>query len=409
MRKVISLTVLCATLWSLSTAYLIGLLAAAAFGARRRPGTVIAGTPLRLLVLVPAHNEEDVIDGSLAAINALEYPRDRFQVLVIADNCDDGTADVSRAAGATVMVRSDPERRGKGWALAWALERLQDERQRSDAVVFIDADCHPSPNLLRELDGRLRAGCEAVQASYMVSNPDESWSSALRYAAFALMNSVRPLGKDVLGLSCGILGTGFALTWDVLERHPWDAFSLSEDQDYHLGLVAAGVRVRFAPEASVYSAMPTTLRDSHAQNLRWEGGKAELIRRWTPSLLSAGIRGRDPALLHAGMEPVVPPQSMLLAGNAAMACLGAATRSSRLRRIGTLNLLAQAAYVLGGLCLVRAPLGVYRALLLAPLLAAWKLSIHARLALGRGPKGWIPTRSRTGSRLSRQVASTPAT
>lgn len=391
-------TSLCAALLSLPTAYLLGLLGAAVWGSRRRTAIAVAGEPLRLLILVPAHNEENVIGASLATIQSQDYPLDRFEAVVVADNCDDATAEVSRAAGATVLVRRDPERRGKGWALAWALERLRDEPRRSDAVVFVDADCEASPNLLRALDRRLRAGWEAVQASNVVSNPHESWSSALRYAAFSLMDWVRPLGKDALGLSCGIMGTGFALTWDVLERHPWSAFSLSEDHDYHLGLVAAGVRVAFVPEASVSSAMPSTLRGSREQNLRWEGGRIELIRRWTPGLVREGLRRRDPALVHAGMEPVVPPQSLLLAGNAALAAIGAVTRSRRVCRIASVNLLGQLTYVLGGLIFVRAPLVVYRALLMAPLLAAWKVTLCVRVAVGRGPKGWVPTRRPSSGR-----------
>lgn len=405
MPIVTRLTSLCAALLTLPTIYLLGLLAAAARGSRRQPRTPTGGEPLRLLVLVPAHNEEKIIGASLAAIQALDYQRDRFEVVVIADNCEDGTAEVSRAAGGTVLVRSDPDRHGKGWALAWALECLSDDRRRNDAVVFVDADCEPSPNLLRAIDGRLRAGWEAVQASYVVSNPHEAWSSALRYAAFCLMNWVRPLGKDALGLSCGILGTGFAVTCDALERHPWDAYSLSEDHDYHLGLVAAGVRVGFVPEASVSSAMPTTLRDSRQQNLRWEGGRIELIRRWTPTLLREGLRRRDAALVHAAMEAVVPTQSLLLAGNTAIVAIGASMRSSRIFRVATFNLLGQVAYVLGGLALVGAPGVVYRALLMAPLLAAWKLSLHARVAVGRGPKGWVATRS--GGAVAEEVASMP--
>lgn len=395
MRTASHVAFLCAALQSLPTVYLVSLLTAAARGSRRRPQPVAGGDPLRLLVLVPAHNEEKVIGASLAAIQAVDYPHDRFEAVVIADNCDDATAEVSRAAGASVLVRSDPERRGKGWALAWALERMSDERRGSDAVVFVDADCEASPNLLRALEGSLRAGWQAAQAGYVVSNPHESWSSALRYAAFSLINFVRPLGKDVLGLSCGILGTGFALTWNLLERHPWDGWSLSEDHDYHLRLVAAGVRVRYVPEAWVSSAMPTTLRDSRQQNLRWEAGKKNLIRRWTPRLLWAGLRRRNVALIHAGMEPLVPPQSLLLIWNVVIAAIATTTHSRPAFRLAGWNLLGQVAYIGGGLVLVRAPLVVYRALLMAPLLAVWKLTLHARVALGRGPAGWVPTRRGT--------------
>ncbi len=387
--------VVCAGYLSASTAYLLVLLAAAA--GRRQAETGASERRLRLLVLVPAHNEAAIIGDTLASLKRADYPAGRLEAVVVADNCRDRTADVARAAGATVLERFDAERRGKGFALAWALEHLAEDPRRCDAVVFLDADCEPSPNLLTSIAERMEAGAEAVQAGYVVANPGESWTSALRFAAFALMNVVRPSGKGAMGLSCGILGTGFGLTRELLRRRPWESFSLSEDVEYHLRLVAAGERVWFAHEASVRSSMPTSLRTSREQNLRWEGGKWQLVRAWTPRLVRAGVRRRDPVLVHAGLELLVPPQSLLFAGNALLGLAAAAGRSSALVKLALANLLGQGAYVLGGMVLVGAPRSVYRALMLAPLLAAWKVGLQARLALGRGPKGWVATRSPGGS------------
>src|SRR5439155_24472408 len=143
---------------------------------------------------------------------------------------------------------------------------------------LIVADCQVGLNLLAELGWGLQAGACAVQADYVVANPGASWSSVLRFAAFALYNHVRCRGKTALGLSCGLLGTGMAFSRAVVERHDWDALAVAEDWDYHLRLVAAGDSVVFAPEASVTSVMPTTLGQAWNQHLRWEGGQWDAAR-----------------------------------------------------------------------------------------------------------------------------------
>jgi hypothetical protein len=279
---------------------------------------------------------------------------------------------------------------GKGAALAWAFERLLRTRPGAEAVVIVDADCTVAPNLLAAIDGRLRAGARAVQVAYRVGNPEASPIAALRHASFTLVNEVRPLGKATLGLSAGLLGTGMAFTRDLVARHGWTARSLVEDQEQHLALVAAGERVIFAPETAVTSAMPTSLGRSRSQQLRWDAGRAALIRTWTGRLLAAGARRRDTAQVHAALEPLVPPQSLLLALNAA-GCLLTARSGPRLRRLAVANLGAQAGFVVGGLAITRAPAPVWRALALAPALAVWKLGLLTRLWLGRGPTSWVRT------------------
>jgi 1,2-diacylglycerol 3-beta-glucosyltransferase len=370
--------------------YLLALLAAAARGlTRRAPAAAVPGD-LRFAVIVPARDEETSIGETLASLRGLEYPPDRVEPIVVADNCSDRTAKVAAGAGATVWERQGGEVGGKGAALAWALERLLAERPDVDAVVLVDADCTAAPNLLSAVEARLGAGASAVQAVYEVANPDASPAAALRYASFALINLVRPLGKATLGLSCGLFGTGMGFSRELLAHRPWTATSLVEDQEHHLRLVAAGERVAFASETWVRSAMPISLRRSRSQQRRWEAGRWTLVRRWTPRLLGAGLRGRDATRIHSALEPLVPPQSLLLAANAAAAAM-ALRAPGAIRRIALANLAAQTGFVAGGLALARAPTTVWRALAFAPALALWKLGLLARLWLGRGPDRWVRT------------------
>ena len=133
---------------------------------------------LRFDVLVPAHDEAGVIGRCLASLDALDWPRDRFRVVVVADNCGDETAAVARAAGATVLARLEPDVRGKGHALAFAFAWSSAQRF-ADAVVVVDADTEVTSNLLEACAARIERGADAVQAHYGVQHPDAGWRARL--------------------------------------------------------------------------------------------------------------------------------------------------------------------------------------------------------------------------------------
>jgi 1,2-diacylglycerol 3-beta-glucosyltransferase len=386
MRRLLTVA---AALGAAPSVYLLTLLAAAATGRRRSPAD--PGAPLpRFAVVVPAHDEEAGISRAVASLGAMGY-EGGFETIVVADNCTDATADRARAAGATVWERKDPDRPGKGQALAWAFERVLRERSGTRAVAVVDADCTATPDLLAALGRRLAAGARAVQASYVVSNPDEAPAAAARFAGFALINHVRPLGKSVLGVSCGLLGSGMAFDADLLRELPWTAFEVTEDAEYNLRLAAAGVRVEFAPEAGVASPMPTSLDAAAVQRERWAAGTMQLARGTALRMIGAGLAARDANRVHAGVELLMPPQSLLLAGNGALLAAATAVRARRAGALAAGALGGQVGFVLGGLVLVRAPASAYRALALAPLLVARNASLYSRLLRGKRPAGWVRT------------------
>jgi len=90
---------------------------------RRQPPSRSRDLP-RLLFLIPAHNEELLIQSCLASLARLDYPASRFDVLVIADNCTDRTSQIVQQAGVQCLQRSNPKLRGKAHALAWAVSQL---------------------------------------------------------------------------------------------------------------------------------------------------------------------------------------------------------------------------------------------------------------------------------------------
>jgi cellulose synthase/poly-beta-1,6-N-acetylglucosamine synthase-like glycosyltransferase len=144
---------------------------------------------LRFDIIVPAHNEAAVICTTIASLRRIDWPADRFRILVIADNCSDDTAALARAAGASILERFDNTLRGKGYALRAGFERSRNEAW-ADAVAVVDADAEVSGNLLEACAARLEHGAHAVQVHYGVLNPWGSWRTRLLTVAMAAYHVV---------------------------------------------------------------------------------------------------------------------------------------------------------------------------------------------------------------------------
>jgi len=374
---------------ALLAAYLL-LLTLVAWVAPRRPPPP-GPARRRFAVLIPAHDEELVLPRLLRSLDALDYPRDRYEVCVVADNCTDATANIARTFGARVYERVDHAERAKGFALRWLLAQLRSDGRAYDAFVVLDADSVVEPNLLRAFDARLAAGSEVVQAYYSVLNAQASAVAGLRYAALAAVHFVRPMGRSALGLSVGLKGNGMCFSAPVLEQFAWTWFTLAEDVEFHLALVRAGVRVDFAWETCVCADMPVTLAQAASQNQRWEGGRLQLLRSVVPGLLFEGVRRLSPMRIDAALEQLIPPLSIpfVVGGLTFVGALVLGELPAAL--LAGLSVPGQMAYLAASLALVRAPLSAYVALTSAPIYIAWKVGLYARTLVNARAQGWIRT------------------
>src|SRR5688572_23421607 len=152
----------------------------------------------RFVIAIPAHNEELLLPRLLASIRNQDYPSERFDAIVVADNCTDGTAEAARQLGAMVLERMDDARRGKGYAIKWALDSI--DLDKYDAILIIDADCFISPNALKSLDGTMQEE-PIIQCYSGVGNPDESWFTRLLDVSRTINNDIYSSAKQRLGLS----------------------------------------------------------------------------------------------------------------------------------------------------------------------------------------------------------------
>jgi cellulose synthase/poly-beta-1,6-N-acetylglucosamine synthase-like glycosyltransferase len=343
----------------------------------------------RFAVLVPAHDEALVIERALLSLRAQLYPPTGVDIFVVADNCTDTTARLARQTGAIVYERND-DLRAKGHALRWLLERVH-AHGSYDAYVVVDADSVVAPDFLLRMDDRLAAGAAAIQAYYHVLNADASPTAALRESALASLHYLRPLGRAALGLSSGLKGNGMCFSAQMLDVHGWTSAGLAEDVELHLSLVKHGVRVNFAPEAIVRADMPTTLASARSQNIRWEAGRLAALRDEILPLMGTGLARRDPVLIDAAVEQLIPPLSIVMAASAACALVGIAAGNTFVTGAALLGGAGTGLHVLAGLFAVRAPAKAYKALLGAPAYILWKVALYARATVAPRSQPWIRT------------------
>lgn len=344
----------------------------------------------RFAVLIPAHNEAQLLPRLLDDLQAQDYPH--LSVFVVADNCTDDTPNVARARNATVFERHDLTSIGKGYALQWLLERLRPRRDEFDAYAFIDGDCRISSGFFQVMDAHLQRGERSIQASYSALDPFVSGPAILRHLALVLKHDVRSRGKAALGLPCGLFGTGMVFARDVVEQHGWQAFGLAEDAEHQMTLLLSGIRTTHAPDARVWGEMPDSLPSARSQNMRWEAGRLSATRRLGPAILRHAITRRRWKDADALIEQAFPPVSLVGACVVLGALLTLPLRAPAwLTFLAWGNLAAFVTHVVGGLLLWKAPVRAYRALLYLPVFAIWKIAVYTA-ALSPKSRKWEPTR-----------------
>jgi cellulose synthase/poly-beta-1,6-N-acetylglucosamine synthase-like glycosyltransferase len=358
----------------------------------RRPRARADSTGLpRLLFLVPAHNEEPLIESCVRSLLTQRYPADRSTVLVIADNCTDRTAVRARAGGASCLERDDLARPGKPRAIAWALTQL--ELGLHDAVIVIDADTMVDPGFAAAVARASPLNHKVLQAYFDVANPQDS--ALTRMAAVLAAANFRfayPLKRRV-GVNAPLLGNGMCIGAGVLATHGWQAFTIAEDWELYALYTAQGISIESVEDARLFAQEACSLRQSATQRQRWTAGKLTVLIRHVGAL----IRSRRIGLwqkLDAAAELSAPGPVVHLGLAASASVLlwwlhppGAAWLGLAL----WIPIARLAAYALVGLTTQPDPCRAAVAFLFLPVYAVWRLATALISLKMVGDAPWVRT------------------
>jgi cellulose synthase/poly-beta-1,6-N-acetylglucosamine synthase-like glycosyltransferase len=359
---------------------------------KRRVTERVAASSRRTVILVPAHNERSVIVGTLD--NLRGELDEHTSLLVVADNCEDDTPALAEGAGARVVRRVDPTRRGKGYAIEFGLAELA--KDPPEIVVIVDADCRVEKGSIRILAERAQATGRPVQAEYLILPPRLEPRTAVNAVAFLIKNRVRPLGLLRLGLPTQLTGSGMAFPWEVIRKAPAMGAYLVEDMLMGLELARLGSPPLFCPEARVRSELPLRDQAQSGQRRRWEHGHLATLIAHGPRLVREGVARGDLNLLALGLDLLVPPLSLFVLGltivvgcNALATLVGGLGAGPLVLSFGAL--VAVGASVLAAWLSQGRELVPFRYALLVPGYVLWKLPLYFAFAARRKQATWEQT------------------
>ena len=344
-------------------------------------------------ILVPAHNEEMLVGNLCQSLLQVDYPADKYKIFIVADNCNDNTAEICQQYPVQVLERHDPENAGKGQALAWALKQI--DLDKYDTVFMVDADNYVDPAVLQELNKLINSGEQAIQCYNAVGNRDDSWFTQLLFVSRTIGNLLYHEPKFRLGLSSYLMGNGLCFKSELLRERGWTAFSAGEDWEYSVQLIESGIRIGFAAKAKVFHQESRSLNQATSQRLRWSSGRFKIARTLGLRLFTKGIRERNWQLIDASFPLIFPNYSLLinltLAGLALSFIIFSST--SLLFVLFAALLIGQFLLFIAGSTISGSPLKILRAALFAPFFLVWKGVIDILSFTGfYKNKKWVRTR-----------------
>lgn len=272
-------------------------------------GSAIASRP-RTTILIPAHNEAEQIVNVIQVLQTQLTEQD--QVIVIADNCHDDTAELARSTKVNVLEREHKTDRGKGYALDYAIKYMFKNNINPEVLVILDGDCIVKPDTIKNITSKAIATGRPVQATYLMEQPDNpSLKDRVSMFSIKVKNQVRLLGLNRLGWHSLLTGSGMAFSWSLINDVSLAGSKTTDDMQLTVDLALAGSTPVFCENALVIGRLMKD-QDAQSQRSRWEHGHLEMIGVEVPRLLKAFIKTKNWAALGLALDILIPPLSLLV-------------------------------------------------------------------------------------------------
>ena len=255
-----------------------------------QPPPVPASFPM-VSILVPAHNEGKVIVQTVRALLAFDYPKDRYEVIVINDNSTDDSAGLLEnlrqelSARNLVILNTDKATGGKGKSNAL---NIGFQRCQGEYIVIYDADNTPERGALGMLVAEITRDdtLGAVIGKFRTRNKNANLLTRFINIETLAFQWMAQAGRwHMFGL-CTIPGTNFIIRRSILEAiGGWDTKAIAEDTEISFRIYMMGYRIKFQPGAVTWEQEPQTLKVWFRQRTRWVKGNIYVILKNLPLLV----------------------------------------------------------------------------------------------------------------------------
>ncbi|MGP1719101.1 glycosyltransferase family 2 protein [Shewanella frigidimarina] len=257
------------------------------------------------VILMPAHNEELVIQETIEALMTQLISDDRL--IVIADNCTDRTVEICNKFSIEVIERHNKDKVGKGYALDYGVGYLEKSKIIPNTIVVLDADCQFATSSLDYLVKQCQIKDSVAQSLYLMKSLDgKNVKSRVSEFAWLVKNKIRPTGLSKMKVGCHLQGSGMAFPWRVFNEISFSSGSIVEDLELGLKLANIDEVVLFVPSSIVTSYFPMSSSGTETQRIRWEHGHLSALTMLPKIMFNALLKHNFKALLLA-LDASIPP------------------------------------------------------------------------------------------------------
>jgi len=268
----------------------------------------IKGERKPVTILIPAHNESYIIKETLSQLMLHTLPCDR--VVVVADNCDDNTAEIAERFDVQVIIRKSEQNRGKGFALDYGIRHIESDPK--EIIIILDADCNVEQNAIDQMAIAADLHNSPIQSLYLMQTTEQSsFSQKIAQFAFLIKNQIRPLGLKKLNLPCQLMGTGMAFPWKLIQRADLANGNIVEDMKLGVDFILSGNKTIFIPSAKITSQFPTDILAQLTQRTRWEHGHLDTIKTHVPTLIKHAVKSKSLKCFLFALDLAIPPITLL--------------------------------------------------------------------------------------------------
>lgn len=239
----------------------------------------------RFAIIFPYSKGHSGLETSLASLDALDYPRELYRIIVACPDCcnegDPPREDIT-------VVRPDAERFSKREAIRAAVGSL--EERSYDVVVVLDSGNTVDPGFLNELNDAYASGCMAIQAHRKANTPPSD-IALLGAASQEINNGIFRRGHVRLGLSSALAGTGMAFDFDWIKQHIESAKGDDLEKQLEIMLLEQRIFIEYLNRVYVYEDKAVSPVEFYHERKQWMVARMENLRRAITRLPSALFSG----------------------------------------------------------------------------------------------------------------------
>ncbi len=260
----------------ISISYMLYYVIIAVFAFKKEKIKLRNNIKKKFAVVIPARNEEIVIGNLIQSLNNQNYPKGKYDVFVLPNNCEDNTEEVAKSYN--VQIINCENTKSKGDVLRYGFKYLKDSNY--DAYLIFDADNVVHPDFIKEMNDVLVSGYRVAQGYRDSKNPSDTWISASHSLHYIIQNYFMNRARKNINKSCFVNGTGFMISKEYLDENGYNSLTITEDIELNVNCGLNNEQIAFVENAVTYDEQPISFDVSWKQRKRWSVGTLQCLKSY---------------------------------------------------------------------------------------------------------------------------------